>query len=78
MNAEGDEGKYTLITDGIWYSYNQCQVNCVIYGEELLEFLSSTNDHKVEKKNNPDITLLDLNMPKKDGREALQEIKSQS
>ena len=53
MNAEGDEDNYTLITDGIWYSYNQCQVNCVIYGEELLEFLSSTNDHKVEKKEQP-------------------------
>ena len=48
------------------------------YGEELLELLSSTNDHKVEKKEQPIIILLDLNMTKKDGREALQEIKSHS
>jgi len=50
----------------------------VRYGEELLELLSSTNDHKVEKKEQPIIILLDLNMTKKDGREALQEIKSHS
>ena len=30
------------------------------------------------EKNRPDIILLDLNMPKKDGREALEEIKSHS
>ena len=38
--------------------------------------LSSTNDYKVEKKEQPDIILLDLNIPKKDGLEALEEIKS--
>jgi CheY-like chemotaxis protein len=47
------------------------------YGEEPLEFLSSTSDHKVGKKIQPDIILLDLNIPKK-GREALKEIKSHS
>jgi CheY-like chemotaxis protein len=30
------------------------------------------------EKNRPDIILLDLNMPKKDGRETLEEIKSHS
>jgi len=48
------------------------------YGEEPLKFLSSTNDHKVGKKEQPDIILLDLNIPKKDGLEALEEIKSHS
>ena len=45
-------------------------------GEELLNFLYSTSDLGVGKKKRPDIILLDLNMPKKDGREALEEIKS--
>ena len=46
------------------------------YGEGPLEFLNSTNDHKVGKKEQPDIILLDLNIPKKEGLEALEEIKS--
>ena len=47
-------------------------------GEELIDFLNSTNDLETGKQKAPDIILLDLNMPKKDGREALEEIKSHS
>ena len=46
--------------------------------EEFLDFLYSTNDLGGEIINRPDIILLDFNMSKKDGREALEEIKSQS
>lgn len=46
-------------------------------GEELLEYLRHEgpyeNDPACER---PGVILLDLNMPRKDGREALQEIKS--
>ena len=35
------------------------------YGEEPLKLLSSTKYHKVGKKEQPDIILLDLNIPKK-------------
>jgi CheY-like chemotaxis protein len=48
------------------------------YGQEPLKFLNSTNDHKVGKKEQPDIIFLDLNIPKKDGLEALEEIKPHS
>lgn len=46
-------------------------------GEELLDYLrqSGTYADQLEVKR-PGIILLDLNMPKKDGREALKEIKS--
>ena len=74
--AEDDEDDYTLITDAIKSSQNKCQVNWVRDGEELLDFLNTTNDLGVGKNKRPDIILLDLNMPKKDGREALEEIKS--
>lgn len=46
-------------------------------GEELLDYLKNrgkfenTNDHP-----RPGLILLDLNMPRKDGREALEEIKA--
>jgi CheY-like chemotaxis protein len=75
--AEDDEDDYNLITDAIKSSKNKCQVNWVRDGEELLDFLNSTDDLEVGKIR-PDIILLDLNMPKKDGREALEEIKSHS
>jgi CheY-like chemotaxis protein len=76
--AEDDEDDYTLIIDAIKSSQNKCQVNWVRDGEELLEYLNSTKDLGVGNKKDPDIILLDLNMPKKDGREALEEIKSHS
>ncbi len=46
-------------------------------GQDLLDFLNRTGEHKdLKNKPLPDIILLDLNMPRKDGREALREIKS--
>lgn len=76
--AEDDEDDYTLIIDSIKSSQKNCQVNWVRDGEELIKYLNSTSDHEVGNKNVPDIILLDLNMPKKDGREALEEIKTHS
>ena len=45
-------------------------------GVEALEFLRRQGNHRAAPR--PDIILLDLNLPKKDGREVLQEIKSDS
>jgi CheY-like chemotaxis protein len=44
-------------------------------GVELLEFLTRIQDDKTGHDTYPFLILLDLNMPKKDGREALKEIK---
>src|SRR6185503_2812005 len=50
-------------------------VHFVQDGEELMEYLQSM--YSEEKTSGlPDLILLDLNMPKKDGRVALKEIKS--
>lgn len=43
-------------------------------GEELIEYLKRRG--KYEDAPRPGLILLDLNMPRKDGREALKEIKS--
>ncbi|WP_225408393.1 response regulator [Stigmatella hybrida] len=45
-------------------------------GVEALAFLRREGPH--EKASRPDLILLDLNLPKKDGREVLEEIKKDS
>jgi two-component system, chemotaxis family, response regulator Rcp1 len=42
-------------------------------GEEAMEYLRQEGDHA--DKPRPDIVILDLNLPRKDGREVLREIK---
>jgi len=43
-------------------------------GEEALDFLRQRGSHSDSPR--PDLMLLDLNLPKKDGREVLEEVKS--
>ncbi|MFH1700652.1 MAG: response regulator [Candidatus Zixiibacteriota bacterium] len=46
-------------------------------GEQLMNYLNCRNEFSDRSPDNlPGLILLDLNMPKKDGREALKEIKS--
>lgn len=45
-------------------------------GEELLDYLLKRNEYIEAETMRPGVILLDLNMPRKDGREALKEIKS--
>lgn len=52
-------------------------MNCIEFvsnGEDLLDFLNKRGAFTGVRR--PDLILLDLNMPKKDGREALREIKN--
>jgi CheY-like chemotaxis protein len=48
-------------------------VDFVADGQQLIDFLTEGIRKKAEL---PDLILLDLNMPRKDGRQALREIKS--
>jgi CheY-like chemotaxis protein len=45
-------------------------------GEELMEYLKQEGRYSAATAPRPGLILLDLNMPRKDGRQALQEIKS--
>ncbi len=50
------------------------QVDSVENGEEALAFLNHTGIHA--EKPRPDLVILDLNLPKKDGRAVLAEVKA--
>jgi CheY-like chemotaxis protein len=52
------------------------ELRCVEDGEQLLDYLRNQGAYQDRVANpEPGIILLDLNMPRKDGREALREIK---
>ena len=53
------------------------EIRFVVDGEDLMDYLYNRGKHAEEgSAPRPGIILLDLNMPKKDGREALSEIKA--
>jgi CheY-like chemotaxis protein len=75
--AEDDIDDRLLITKALKESFAQAKLMCVENGEILLEYLNRQGKYSDDDKfPMPQIILLDLNMPKKDGREALKEIKS--
>lgn len=74
--ADDDEEDRMLISDALRESKYSDNIDFVVNGEDLLEMLNSKGKYASQKnKSAPDLILLDLNMPKKDGREALKEIK---
>lgn len=75
--ADDDIEDRMLITDALTESRLKNNIQCVENGEELVQYLKNTGKFSDKKKYpQPGIILLDLNMPKKDGREALKEIKA--
>lgn len=73
--AEDDEDDYMLTLEAFKEADITSKLVWVKDGEELMDYLYSTEIAGGEKTS-PTIILLDLNMPKKDGREALAEIKA--
>lgn len=73
--SEDDDDDFFMIEKAIEHEVlNNFQIKRVEDGEELIEFLNSQLN--VKKPPQPIVVLLDLNMPKKDGRQALREIKA--
>lgn len=75
--AEDDEDDCLLIKEALAESRILNELHWVRDGEELMDYLKREKQYRhPQKAPVPGIILLDLNMPRKDGREALMEIKS--
>lgn len=75
--AEDDPDDRQWIKDALAECHLGIHVDFVTDGEELMDFLQHRGKYVVTTNlAYPGLVLLDLNMPKKDGRESLREIKT--
>ena len=78
LYADDDAEDRMLVKDAWEESRLANELHFVEDGEELMDYLLRRGKHaKLAETPLPGIILLDLNMPKKDGREALREIKAE-
>jgi CheY-like chemotaxis protein len=75
--ADDDADDRVLARDALTESRLANDLRCVENGEELMDYLRRAGAYADPATSpTPGLILLDLNMPRKDGREALAEIKS--
>ena len=71
--ADDDEDDRILTQEALLQSGTSARLSFVADGVELLDYLRRAAAHEYET---PDLLLLDLNMPRLDGRAALSQIKA--
>lgn len=75
--ADDDSDDREMIREALQENRLSNDVRFVTDGEDLMDYLLHRNKYSAPADApKPGLILLDLNMPKKDGREALKEIKS--
>ena len=72
--VEDDPGVVVLIGEAFEHNKVYNRLHVVSDGVQALEFLRGEGEHASAPR--PDLVLLDLNLPRKDGREVLAEVKS--
>lgn len=79
LMADDDEDDRELTRDALQNAHLANEMRFAVDGQELMDYLRRTGKYagaSDAEAPRPGIILLDLNMPKKDGREALAEIKA--
>ncbi len=78
LYAEDDPEDRMLVEDAMEESRLANELHFVEDGEQLMDYLHRRGKFtELSNRPLPGLILLDLNMPKKDGREALEEIKAE-
>jgi CheY-like chemotaxis protein len=72
--VDDDKGDIDLTMEVLETSKMKLNISTVYDGVQCLEYLRKAGEYKNAKT--PDLILLDLNMPRKDGRQTLAEIKT--
>ncbi len=77
LMADDDEEDCMLVGEALVASRLRNELHSVADGEELLDYLKHRGKYADPGSSpHPGVILLDLNMPRKDGREALAEIRA--
>jgi CheY-like chemotaxis protein len=76
LMADDDADDRMLAADAMRESRLGNTLRCVEDGQELMDYLMRRGKYAIIDAPRPGLILLDLNMPRKDGRQALEEIKS--
>jgi CheY-like chemotaxis protein len=71
--ADDDQSAVELLREAFERSSLSCELDAVFSGQQLLDYLRKEETTESER---PSLILLDLNMPGKDGRQTLSEIKA--
>ena len=72
--VDDDPGDRRLVAEALIDSKRASKVHAVGDGDEALDYLRGKGTHK--KAQRPDLVLLDLNMPRKDGFATLEDIRA--
>jgi CheY-like chemotaxis protein len=72
--VEDDPGDVLLIQEAFEFNKVHNNLNIVRDGEQALAYLRREGEYAGAAR--PDLVLLDLNLPRKDGREVLEEVKT--